>query len=119
MDELQKEMTREGVPIDISTFGEIEYVAYGLNKEDGRFSEHVILRTSDKSSAKDVADVIEGAVKMYKGMAPEETKKVLEKYEITQSDTTVKIDSEITVEEIEEAIEAIEELSKSYPFGGW
>lgn len=119
-EEIEKQGLTPGAPIDISKFSKIEYVAYGLNKEGKKFSTHVSIRTSDKSSAKDVADVIEGAVKMYKGMAPEETKKVLEKYEITQSDTTVKIDSEITVEEIEEAIEAIEELSKSksYPFGG-
>ncbi len=74
--------------------------------------------TTDKSSAKDIADVIDGAGTMYKGMAPEELKEVLERYEVTQSGTTVKIDSEMTVKEIEETIETIAELSKSSPYGG-
>lgn len=95
---------------DISAFSEIEYVAYGLNKADGKFSEHVNIRTSDKSDAKDIADAIEGVVKMYKNELPRDIKNVLKEVEITQSGTAVKIDSVVTIEEIEDAVGAIEEL---------
>lgn len=115
----QMEEVPAGAPIDISAFNKLEYSAYGLNKEGEKFCVRMNLRTSDKSAANDIADVIEGAVKMYRGMAPEEIKEVLGRVVVTQSDTTVKIDTEITVKEIEEAIGAFEELSKSSPYGGW
>ena len=120
-EEIRKQMEEApagGAPIDVSVFGNIEYVAYGLNKEGGKFSQQVRIITTDKSSAKDITDVIDGAGTMYKGMAPEELKEVLERYEVTQSGTTVKIDSEMTVKEIEETIETIAELSESSLYGG-
>ena len=85
------------------SFSEIEMFTYVLQKKGSTIKNIINLYASDSTSAVDIADVIDGFIKVGKGSVTDQTMKdSLSKIEINQEGSTVKIESSITIEEIEE-----------------
>lgn len=88
-------------PYNFESVNEIDIITYVFQKKSSTMTNTVNVYTADSASAEDIADVIDGSLKIYKTMiSDEKTKDTLEKIAIEQKDSTVTIKSSSTVQEI-------------------
>ena len=99
-------------PYSFESFDEIEMITYVFQKKGSTLKNIINLYASDSTSAEDIADVIDGFIKVGKGSITDQTMKdSLDKIEINQKGSTVNIKSSITIEEIEEILDELPQSS--------
>jgi len=90
-------------PYNFESVNEIEIFTYLFQKKSSTMTNTVNVYTSDSASAEDIADVIDGFLKIYKGIIPDENaKETIDKITIEQKGSTVTIKSSSTVQEIKD-----------------
>lgn len=90
-------------PYNFESVNEIEIITYLFQKKSSTMTNTVNVYTSDSASAEDIADVIDGFLKIYKGIIPDENaKETIDKITIEQKGSTVTIKSSSTVQEIKD-----------------
>ncbi|MBE0523456.1 MAG: hypothetical protein IBX40_03860, partial [Methanosarcinales archaeon] len=90
-------------PYNFESVNEIEIITYLFQKKSSAMTNTVNVYTSDSASAEDIADVIDGFLKIYKGMIPDENaKETIDKITIEQKGSTVTIKSSSTVQQIKD-----------------
>lgn len=101
-------------PYNFESVNEIEIITYLFQKKSSTMTNTVNVYTSDSASAEDIADVIDGFLKIYKGMIPDENaKETIDKITIEQKGSTVTIKSSSTVQEIKDMSNS---FSKMMPY---
>ena len=94
------------MPINREPFAEIDIVGFSISKEADTLTAQIELLFTDTDSAQDADDVLSGAISLAKGMVQDpEIKELLDKIEVTATDSWLTIAYAITLSEIEHLIE--------------
>lgn len=98
-------------PYNFESVNEIEMITYLFQKKSSTMTNTVNVYTADSASAEDIADVVDGFLKIYKGMIPDEkTKETIDKITIEQKGSAVTIKSSSTVQEIEDMSNSFKQM---------
>ena len=121
-----KDLVPEDAPINARIFTDVELIALSFDKRTDRLSFDARAEFSSESSASDVADILEGGVKILGGLSSDETaKELLRRVEISRVDTTITLHAEASVADLKHLIQQLERLDDldlrsglgGFPFG--
>ena len=105
------DLVPEDAPINARIFTDVELISLSFDKRADNLAFDARVEFASESSASDVADILEGGVKILGGLSSDELiKGLLKQVEISRVDTTITLHAEASVADIKHLIQQLERL---------
>ena len=120
------DLVPEDAPINALIFTDVELISLSFDKRADNLAFDARVEFASESSASDVADILEGGVKILGGLSSDELiKGLLKQVEISRVDTTITLHAEASVADIKHLIQQLKRLDDldlglglgGFPFG--